>query len=95
MMSFAGMKTFIAAIIPLTVLAAVIAAFVGEQGAADYLAQSPGSLPADVAKPLSYREMDAPHIVALVLLASTAAALPAYRFYELLKESMTGPADEA
>jgi len=94
-MSFAGSNPFTAAIIPLAVLAAVIAAFAGEQGAGDYLAQGPASLPVDVAKLLSYRELDGSHIAALVLLASIAAALPAYRFYELLKKPPTGPRDGA
>jgi|UPI0004BB418E hypothetical protein len=92
-MSFVGSNPFIAAIIPLTVLAVVIVAVVGEQGAVDYLAQRSATLQVDLTRPLSYRELDAPHIVALVLLASTAAALPAYRFYELLKQTLTGPAD--
>jgi ABC-type transporter Mla maintaining outer membrane lipid asymmetry permease subunit MlaE len=95
MMSFAGNNPFIAAIIPLTVLAVVIAAVVAEQGAVDYLAQRSTSLQVDLTRPLSYRELDAPHIVVLVLLASTAAALPAYRFYELLKQTLAGPADRA
>jgi len=94
-MSFAGSNPFTVAIIPLSVLAVVMTAFVGEQGAADYLAQGPASLPVDVARPLSYRDLDASHIAALVLLASTAAAIPAYRFYGLLKKPLTRPRDEA
>lgn len=93
-MSFVGNNLFVAAIIPLTVLAVVIAALVGEQGAFDYLAQRSNALQADLARPLDYRDLGTPQIIALVLLASAAAVLPARRFYELLKESLTSPADK-
>lgn len=94
-MSFAGSNPFTAAIIPLTVLAIALAALLGEQGAAGYLAQGSAWSPGDVARPLSYRELDATHVVALVLLASAAAALPAYRFYALLRKPLTGSGDGA
>lgn len=93
-MSFVGNNPFIAAIIPLAVLSVAIAAFMGEHGAVDYLSRGPASLQADLSRPLDYRDLDTSQILALVLLASAAAVLPARRFYELLKDTFAGPADK-
>ncbi|MEZ0172022.1 hypothetical protein [Microvirga sp. TS319] len=92
--SFAGHNPFIAAIVPLTLLSGVIAAFVGEQGAGDYLIQHSASLQAGLNKPLDYGDLHAPQVIFLVLLASAAAVIPAYRFYAFLKGGLISPSDK-
>ncbi|MGO4705115.1 hypothetical protein AB4072_04975 [Microvirga sp. 2MCAF38] len=75
-------------IIPLTVLMVVIATFVGERGAIDYLGQRSASLQMDLVKPLNYGDLDAVQIFALVLIASAAAVFPAARFYQFLTTTL-------
>ena len=95
MVSFSGNNRFIAAILPLTVLTVTVAVLLGEQGAIDALAQRSASLQVDLNTPLDYRDLDAPQIKVLILLASAAAVLPACRFYEFLKGTLKSRADKA
>lgn len=92
-LSFAVNNPLTVLIIPVTVLAVVAAAFIGEQGALDYLGQRSAFLQADLNKPLNYGDLDAVQISVLVLIASGAAVLPAYRFRQFLIAALTKSAD--